>query len=190
MNVSGIGGGAAIWFKTVEKDPSEALNGLVDAAASGKNDAANPAASNTSFPTRSPTALDAASMLMLQGGEEADAKPAKPSAADEFMAYMKKTPEERMRDSILKSMGMTEEELESLPPEQRKAIEDKIKELIKEKVTPMGTEGLHVADPNALQTQLQNGLPAGHQPGVQNGLQTWVDQSRARVKIDTASLFT
>ena len=180
MSVNGVSGAAAFWFKTVEKDPSQALDALVDAAATGKSASANPAASNTSFPTRSPTQLDAASMLMLQGGEEGveetGAKPGKPSAADEFMAYMKKTPEERMRDSILKSMGMTEEELESLPPEERKAVEDKIKEIIKERITPIGTEGLHVTDPSkvnpALQSQvfqqiLDRGLNTG---GLNTGL--------------------
>lgn len=53
---------------------------------------------------------------------------AKPSAVDEFMAYMNMTPAEKMRDKILKEVGMTEDELESLPPEQRAAAEREIAE--------------------------------------------------------------
>jgi hypothetical protein len=161
MNVGAIGGAAAIWFKTIEKDPSEALNGLVDAAASGKTDPAIPAATNTSFPTQSPTALDSASMLMLQGTDEADAKPLKQSAADEFLAMMKKTPEERLRDNILKSMGLTEDELEGMPPEQRKAVEAKIQEMIKEKITPFGTAGFQLPDPEPISPQLKQMLDVG-----------------------------
>lgn len=52
----------------------------------------------------------------------------KQSAVDEFMAYMSMTPAEKMRDKILKEVGMTEEELENLPPEQRAAAEREIAE--------------------------------------------------------------
>jgi hypothetical protein len=52
----------------------------------------------------------------------------KPSAVDQFMAYMNMTPAEKMRDKILKEVGMTEEELENLPPEQRAAAEREIAE--------------------------------------------------------------
>jgi protein-disulfide isomerase-like protein with CxxC motif len=38
------------------------------------------------------------------------------------------TPAEKMRDKILKEVGMTEEELENLPPEQRAAAEREIAE--------------------------------------------------------------
>ncbi len=49
---------------------------------------------------------------------------------------MKKTPEERLRDKILKALGMTEEDLESLPPNERQAVEEKIREIIKETIVP------------------------------------------------------
>ncbi|SHM15053.1 hypothetical protein [Phytopseudomonas punonensis] len=52
----------------------------------------------------------------------------KQSAVDEFMAYMNMTPAEKMRDKILKEVGMTEEELENMPPEQRAAAEREIAE--------------------------------------------------------------
>lgn len=54
--------------------------------------------------------------------------PPKPSARDEFMAYMAMTPAEKMRDKILKEVGITEEELENMQPEQRAAAEREIAE--------------------------------------------------------------
>ena len=65
-------------------------------------------------------------------------------SAKAFLDYMSKSPEERVREQILSSMNLTEEELADIPPEERKAIEDKIAEIIKEKVerTVKNTEDL------------------------------------------------
>ncbi|WP_070885305.1 hypothetical protein M1D96_14620 [Pseudomonas sp. D1-3] len=57
--------------------------------------------------------------------------PTKPSARDEFMAYMAMTPAEKMRDKILKEVGITEEGLENMLPEQRAAAEREIAEKMK-----------------------------------------------------------
>jgi hypothetical protein len=149
MRVEGQLNPAALWFKNVEKDPSSALDALVDAAANGKSGPAKAAATNTSFPTQTLAKLDSASILSLQQIEftvDENGKPDGISATDEFMAYMEKTPEERLRDDILKSLGLTEEDLENLPPEQRQAIEDKIKEMIKEKIRPVEDLGLQVSE--------------------------------------------
>ena len=48
------------------------------------------------------------------------------AALEAFKAYMAMTPAEKMRDNILKEIGMTEEEIEALPPEQQKAVEEEI----------------------------------------------------------------
>jgi hypothetical protein len=51
--------------------------------------------------------------------------------------YLKKSPEQHMRDAILRKMGLTEEDLNTMPPDIRAEIEheiaDKIKELLQEK---------------------------------------------------------
>ncbi|GGE51936.1 hypothetical protein GCM10007276_31270 [Agaricicola taiwanensis] len=46
----------------------------------------------------------------------------KPSAKEEFLDYARMTPAERMRDAILKELGLTEEDLEGMEPEARKAM--------------------------------------------------------------------
>jgi len=66
----------------------------------------------------------------------------KTSAADEFRDFMKKTPEERMIDQIMKSLGISKEEFDAMSPEQQTAVMNKIKELIEEKIRQAtGIEG-------------------------------------------------
>lgn len=55
------------------------------------------------------------------------------AALEAFKAYMAMTPAEKMRDSILKEMGMTEEDIEALPPEQQNAVEEEIAQRMQER---------------------------------------------------------
>lgn len=58
------------------------------------------------------------------------------STTEELLAklneYIEKGPIVAMREKILESMGLTEEELKSLPPEKQQAVEEAIAEKIKE----------------------------------------------------------
>lgn len=63
-------------------------------------------------------------------GTARNQKEATPEA--QLEKYMKMTPAERMRDAILKKLGVTEEELAKMKPEEQKAMDEKIQELIKE----------------------------------------------------------
>jgi len=63
------------------------------------------------------------------------AKPAAPSAAEQaFNDYAKKTPAEKMRDAILGTMGLTEDQLKAMSPKEREALEAKIREILKQKI--------------------------------------------------------
>lgn len=55
-------------------------------------------------------------------------------ALSEFKDYMSKTPEQRLRDSILKELGLTEEDLKNLPPEQQLAIGKEITQRLQDKM--------------------------------------------------------
>jgi hypothetical protein len=55
------------------------------------------------------------------------------SATAEFKDYMSKTPEERLRDSILEEMGITEEEFEAMPPEKQMAVSQEIAQRMQDK---------------------------------------------------------
>ena len=74
-----------------------------------------------------PKATDAASGDGLTSGPEKSAK-------DEFMDYAKLTPAQKMRAAMLAKMGVTEEQLKAMSPEERQKIEDQIKKQIKEQV--------------------------------------------------------
>jgi predicted flavoprotein YhiN len=56
------------------------------------------------------------------------------SAKDEFMDYAKMTPAQKMRAAMLSKLGVTEEQLKAMSPDERKKIEDKIKDMIKQQV--------------------------------------------------------
>ncbi|WP_165665678.1 hypothetical protein [Metapseudomonas otitidis] len=68
-------------------------------------------------------------------------KPVASKASQEFHAYMEKTDSEKIRDKILKQMGLTEEDLEKMPPEKREQVE----KMIAQRMTEL----------NALQQQQQ-----------------------------------
>ncbi|WP_036265831.1 hypothetical protein [Methylobacterium sp. 10] len=58
------------------------------------------------------------------------------SAKDDFLKYAKMTPAERIREQILKTMGLTEEALAAMPQKElekiNQAIKEKIEELVKQ----------------------------------------------------------
>ncbi|VVQ03966.1 hypothetical protein PS918_04454 [Pseudomonas fluorescens] len=55
------------------------------------------------------------------------------SATSEFQEYMSKTPEQRLRDAILQEMGLTQEEVDQMPPEKQQAIGEEIAERMQQK---------------------------------------------------------
>ncbi len=57
-----------------------------------------------------------------------------PSAKDEFLKFQSKSPAEKMRAMILAKLGVTEEQVKAMSAEDRKKIEDKIQEMIKQQV--------------------------------------------------------
>lgn len=52
--------------------------------------------------------------------------------AQELENYMKLTPAERIREAVLKRLGMTEDELAAMPPAARQGVEDQIGQMVKE----------------------------------------------------------
>lgn len=71
--------------------------------------------------------------------EIAQEKSAKKEAAHkallaELHDYVNKSPAEHIRDTVLKELGLTEEDLDAMPPEKRKAMEELINERVREKL--------------------------------------------------------
>ena len=72
--------------------------------------------------------------VMLQASASSTGTTAKTSATDEFKDYMSKSPEQRLRDSILQSMGITEDDIKAMPPEKQLAIGKEIAERLQDKM--------------------------------------------------------
>jgi hypothetical protein len=60
-----------------------------------------------------------------------DAQKSGSAAADSIAAYVKMTPAQRMRANALKELGLTEDDLKKMSPDQDKAVEAQIANLIK-----------------------------------------------------------
>lgn len=56
------------------------------------------------------------------------------SAVQNFLNLVGSSPAQQMRDQILRSMGLTEKQLDAMSPQDRAKIEEKIKEMIQHKV--------------------------------------------------------
>jgi TPP-dependent pyruvate/acetoin dehydrogenase alpha subunit len=63
------------------------------------------------------------------------------NAVSEFLDYAKETPAQRMRDAILKSMGLSEDDLKNMSPEKRKAVEETIRQKIKDAAEEAANKG-------------------------------------------------
>lgn len=80
-------------------------------------------------------------IINLQAQEEAQTReelgPVKleePSAEEKFLEEARKSPIERMREHAMRELGVSEEDLANMSPEERRATEDKIRQLIEEKL--------------------------------------------------------
>ena len=71
---------------------------------------------------------------------QAEAKKAEATAAEhqalalELSDYLKKSPAQHLRDAVMKELGITEEELQAMPPAKRQAMEKEITERIRERL--------------------------------------------------------
>lgn len=71
--------------------------------------------------------------VMLQASASSTGTAAKTSATDEFKDYMSKSPAQRIREQLLKEMGLTEDDFNAMPPEKQQAITDQITALMQQK---------------------------------------------------------
>lgn len=73
-------------------------------------------------------------MLFLQSEDQQTPAIEGPSATDFFLAEIQKDPIERMREQIMEELGVSEEDLAQMSPEERRMVEDQISALIEEKL--------------------------------------------------------
>lgn len=89
----------------------------------------------TSAPTVAPSMPQTSAFaraLWTIGADKSETTSADTGIVEEFMELAKMTPAERLRKQMLEEMGLTEDSLKALPPEERKAIEAEIREAIEQ----------------------------------------------------------
>ena len=122
------------------------VNATQSSASSLVSSAANRASNTSDFQA----ALDAAQQsLAATGGSTADISATRKTAGEELAEYQSKSVAQHIRDAILKEMGLTEEDLDAMPPEQRAAIEESIAEKFKERLLAQGDGAQGFANPAA-----------------------------------------
>lgn len=128
-----------------DMDPTTAaasalFSGLIHNPQASTQVAASAQATN-SIASNNVDAAFAKTRVLLQATEPTSATPkanneksySEGSAVQEFREYMSKPVAERVRDEILKSMGLTEEQLQAMSPERREAVEKEIAQRMREK---------------------------------------------------------
>jgi len=122
----------------------------VNATPSNVSSLVSSAASRANNRSDFQVALDAAQQsLVASGGNTADISATRKTAGEELAEYQSKSVAQHLRDAILKEMGLTEEDLDAMPPEKRAAVEDAIAEKIKERLLAQGDGTQGAANPAA-----------------------------------------
>lgn len=71
------------------------------------------------------------------------------SAVQDFLKYAKMNPFDRMRAGILKGMNLTETDLAKMTPDQRAAVEQKIRDAIEKQLEKKGQQSGSLVDQSA-----------------------------------------
>lgn len=75
------------------------------------------------------------SILQLQSLDEPEVTAVEaPTPTELFLEEARKDPIERMREQIMEELGISEADLAAMSPEERRATEEKIREMIEEKL--------------------------------------------------------
>ena len=92
-------------------------------------------AAQTILPPNSATQLSFETLLSLQSLDQPALEEVQaPTPTQIFLQEAQKSPMERMREQILEQLGLTEDAIDQMPPEERRAVEDQIREMIEQKL--------------------------------------------------------
>lgn len=150
MNIGAIGANASVLLALQAKSRADASAfGLDNTARSEKS-----AATLSILPSSSAQPLSFANVLQLQRLDEPEPTIEAPSATDIFLEEAQKHPMERLREQIMKELGISEADLAAMAPEERRAMENRIRQLIEEKFRQgMGVENAESGTPAEMLTQ-------------------------------------
>jgi hypothetical protein len=131
MNIGSVGSISSLLLNSLAKPRGDAPTDMSHALPVR----ANPAGPMTILPISNATPLSFESILQLQSLDEPEQATIEPPSATEiFLEEARKDPIERMREQIMEELGISEADLAAMSPEERRATEDKIREMIEEKL--------------------------------------------------------
>lgn len=147
MTIGAISTNPLLFLNPRAQNADSAANAF---APTGTNSAASSAGSLSILPSRAAPPLSFENILALQSlGEPEEPKLEEMSATEKFLQEAQKTPMERMREQILEQLGLSEDALAQMSPEDRRVAEDKIRELIEEKIRQAMNGGDNAPSSNA-----------------------------------------
>ncbi len=128
---------AALYTGSVQKTVAAAAGD--EAQETGKNNPQNTTKQeNIAYVAQEPLAQETAKTLFYAQTIASEASQDEIDEAEaivqDFLEYMAKSTEEKWRERILSSMGLTEEELAAMTPEERDKVEDKIAKIIEDQI--------------------------------------------------------
>lgn len=131
MNIAALGSASSLLLNSLAKTPGNALAQMSVALPPPVKSAGSP----TILPISSAQPLSFESILQLQSLDKPELEPvAPPTPTEIFLEEARKDPMERMREQVLEELGLTEDGLAQMSPDERRAAEDKIREMIEEKL--------------------------------------------------------
>jgi hypothetical protein len=141
MTISALGSASSILQSLGAKRADQAAQAWFEQKV-GEANAAKNAGALSILPASQATPLSFETVLELQRLDEEPATLKAPTPTEIFLEEAQKSPMERMREQILEQLGITEEDLAQMSPEERRATEDQIRRLIEEKFRQaMGGDG-------------------------------------------------
>ena len=130
-NISSTYGLTNLFSQSGQRNKQQASDSEVSVRQSGA--ALQPSSTPTSI-SSTMWALQASGTVTIDGTED-PAKARYDSVVSEFTELANQTPAERIRDQILQRLGLTEDDLKAMPPEQREAVEKQIADELKRQLT-------------------------------------------------------
>jgi hypothetical protein len=151
MTIGAIGANPLLLLNFAQK-AANAVTDIFNPRADEQANTAGPQSAGLSMlPSSQAMPLSFESILQLQSLDEPAQEITAPSATDIFLEEARKNPMERLREQIMKELGVSEADLAALPPEERRAMEDRIRQLIEEKLRQgMGVDNAEAGSTGAL----------------------------------------
>ncbi|MDF3934428.1 hypothetical protein P3W75_17505, partial [Pseudomonas citronellolis] len=126
------------------------VRGVVAGASEFASYLANASATSASATTSGTSDADAGAVASTGAASQGGT-----GSLDQFLAYMKLSPGEKLRYSVMQDMNVTQDQLDAMPAEERERVENEIAQRIREKITQQADSGSQPVAPTATPVALK-----------------------------------